>query len=292
MPAEVPVVAKADRRFRRAKVKPVRPARRGRGPDRILRVVRAAGLAVLALYGTYRAVATLMGTPLLQVEHIVIRGNERLSKGEILGVLQGLQGSSIVRARLGIWRRRLLTSPWVRDAALRRVLPSTIEVAISEREPVGLARLGAQLYLVDRDGTIIDEYGAQHEAFDLPIIDGLATAPPGGSPAIDVGRVTLARRLLESVARDSGLVQRLSQIDVRDPHNAIVLLDGDPALIHLGEDQFLERLRDYVELSGALHERVAQIDYVDLRFGERVYVRPAGARSGRDAAAASRQVDR
>ena len=50
------------------------------------------------------------------------------------------------------------------------------------------------------------------------------------------------------------------------------------SLLHLGEDHFVERLQSYVELAPALRERVPDIDYVDLRFGERVYVRPVATR--------------
>ncbi|MEE2612640.1 MAG: cell division protein FtsQ/DivIB, partial [Acidobacteriota bacterium] len=68
----------------------------------------------------------------------------------------------------------------------------------------------------------------------------------------------------------------ISQIDVSDPYDAVVLLNDDPVLLHLGGDQFLERLRFYAELAPALRARVADIDYVDLRFGPRVYVAPVG----------------
>ena len=61
-----------------------------------------------------------------------------------------------------------------------------------------------------------------------------------------------------------------------------MLLEGDTALLHLGEDKFLERVQSYLELSPALRERVTDIDYVDLRFESRVYVRPA-AGAGRGA---------
>jgi cell division septal protein FtsQ len=54
----------------------------------------------------------------------------------------------------------------------------------------------------------------------------------------------------------------------------VLLLDGDTALLHLGDDEFLERLQSYVDLAPALRERVPDIDYVDLRFDSRVYVRP------------------
>jgi cell division septal protein FtsQ len=35
-------------------------------------------------------------------------------------------------------------------------------------------------------------------------------------------------------------------------------------------------VQSYVDLAPALHQRVPDIDYVDLRFDERVYVRPTG----------------
>ena len=64
----------------------------------------------------------------------------------------------------------------------------------------------------------------------------------------------------------------------------MVMLDDDPAMLHVGEEQFRERLQSYLEVADALREQVAEIDYVDLRFGERVYVRPrtgAGGPPGR-----------
>jgi cell division septal protein FtsQ len=57
-----------------------------------------------------------------------------------------------------------------------------------------------------------------------------------------------------------------------------VILNGDPAVIYVGEDRFLPRLESYLELAAAVRERVADIDYVDLRFDERIYVRPVQAR--------------
>ena len=77
----------------------------------------------------------------------------------------------------------------------------------------------------------------------------------------------------------------------RDLHDAVVILDGDPAVLHLGDDQFLERLQSYLDLAPALRERVPDIDYVDLRFDERMYVRPRdGVRRGRSRAASGSRV--
>ena len=269
------VKAPAEKNFRRAKVRP--GGRKGAGFARFVtwRVGRWA-LAVLVVgYSGYRATALVLHASGLQVRRIDVRGNVRLSSGDVQAIVDGLRGSNILTADLAAYRRRLMESPWVADAALRRLLPSTVEVFVSERRPMGLCRLGSTLYLVDPHGTLIDEFGPQYSEFDLPIIDGLAPAPNGGQPVIDESRAELAARVIDAVAPRKDLAQRVSQIDVSDAHDAVVLLQNDTALLHLGEDKFLERLQSYVDLAPALRQRVPDIDYVDLRFDERVYVRPA-----------------
>ncbi len=272
------VKAPTERRFKRAKVRP------GKKKPRALKGLtwRAARwvltIAVIG-YAGYRATNLVLHASVLQVRRITVHGNVRLSSGEVRAIVDGLRGSSILTVDLPRYRRRLLESPWVADVALRRVLPSTVEVFVSERTPMGLCRLGSDVYLIDSHGTVIDEFGPQYAEFDLPIIDGLVRAPSRGEPAIDEARAELAARVIEAVAPRKDLAQRVSQIDVHDAHDAIVLLRSDPALLHLGEERFLERLRAYVDLADALRERVPDMDYVDLRFEDRIYVRPASVKT-------------
>jgi cell division protein FtsQ len=268
-----PVAAPADRRFRRAHVKPGRR----RGAFRVFFRPAKYGLLVLAaVYTAYRGTAVVAHARVLRVDRIVVQGNERLSNDEVMTILNGLRGENIVWTDLGEWRRRLLSSPWVREAALRRSLPSTVEVVVSERAPVAIGRLNGDLYLIDEGGVVIDQYGPQYADLDLPIVDGLGTNG-GGDAMIDQPRAGLAARLVASLRPQPEVAHRLSQIDVTDVHNVAVILTGDPAVIYVGEDRFLPRLQSYLELSATLRERVVDIDYVDLRFDGRIYVRPVKA---------------
>jgi cell division protein FtsQ len=266
------VAAPADRRFRRAHVKPSRKRRQWRAIVKPLAIF-AAAIAMLAA-ATCRATVVVARAHLLAVDRITVRGNERLSRGEVLAVLNGLRGENIVSTDLERWRRRLLASPWVRDAALRRSLPSTIDVLLWERQPIGIGRIGGETYLVDDRGVIIDQYGRQYADLDLPIIDGLGAAPHDAPTLTDDARADLAARVIAAVKGKPALASRLSQVDVSDVHNAAVILTGDPTVLALGEDQFAQRLQSYLDLAPALHERVVDIDSVDLRFGDRIYVRP------------------
>lgn len=268
------VKAPSEKNFRRSKVKPGRksPARAWLS-WRSLRIVLP---GVLALYATYRMFDLVVSASTLQVKKIAVRGNVRLSAGEVQTLVEDLKGSSILTADLTRYRERLMAAPWVAEVALRRVLPSTIEVFVSERRPIGVCRLGKALYLLDRTGAVIDEFGPQYAEFDLPIIDGVVRPPRGVEPSIDAGRTALAASVIDALVNHPTLASRLSQIDVSDVNNAVVLLDGDPAWLHLGTERFAERLQSYVELAPALRERVIDMDYVDLRFDRRLYVKPAG----------------
>jgi hypothetical protein len=69
------VAAPADKRFRRAHVKPTRRRRWRRlaGPS-----ARYALMALVAGYGFYRGAGVAAHAAVLQVRHVVIRGNDRL----------------------------------------------------------------------------------------------------------------------------------------------------------------------------------------------------------------------
>jgi cell division protein FtsQ len=277
-----PVAFPADRRFRRAHTKPARRrVRRSAFAGRALRI----GLLMLAgAYGVYLCSEAVVQAGILRIDRIAVSGNARMSEGEVVAVLDGLRGENIVLADLVEWRRRLLASPWVRDAALRRRLPSTIEVTMTERVPIAIGRLDRRLYLVDELGVVIDMYGPQYADLDLPIVDGLTLAPADPAagiaalPATDEIRAELAARVLASLRPEPELARRVSQVDVSDRYNVALILAGDPAVIHVGYERFLPRLRSYVQLAAALRERVPDIEHVDLRFDDRIYVRPAVAR--------------
>ena len=269
----MPVAAPSDKRFRRARVRPAR--RRSPWVARAIsagRVVAAAG--VLGWLGWYGA-SVVADSPALHVNDIRLRGNHYLSRGEVVARLAGLEGQHLLQTDLEAWRQRVLTSPWVEQAAMRRVLPGTVEILVRERTPMAIGRLGSDLYLVDAGGVVIDEYGPNYAQFDLPIVDGLVARPRDAAPTVAPARAALAAALLGALAARPDLGAQVSQIDVGNARDAVVLLENDKALLHLGDTRFVERLDGYLEMKEAMHSRVADIEYVDLRFEGRMYVRPA-----------------
>ena len=73
-----PIAAPADKRFRRAHVKPAR--RRGAWRGLVKPVLKYGLLTLAAVYAVYRGSAVVAQARVLRVDRIVVQGNERLSE--------------------------------------------------------------------------------------------------------------------------------------------------------------------------------------------------------------------
>jgi cell division protein FtsQ len=260
----------ADKRFRRADVRPGRRRRVWQRAWQIGRVVMVvAGLAGVGVFASSRVV----GARILAVDDVAVSGHHRLTVGEIEALIGDVRGESLLLVDLERFRVALLDSPWVADVTVRRVFPSTMAVRIVEREPIAIARIGQQLYLVDDLGVIIDEYGPQYRDLDLPIVDGMAAPRTPDGPAIDPTRAQLVARFMRSLSARPDLIRALSQVNVAAAGNVVVLLADDPTFLHLGDESFVARIQTYLELAPTLADRERAVDYVDLRFGNRVFLK-------------------
>jgi len=283
------VKAPADKRFKRGRVKTPRKAAR-RWVALLRPLVKWTLVLAIVGYTTTRALALVTESPALRISHVTVQGNRHLTVSDVRARVRMLDGANIVRADLDTARRRLLGSPWIAEATLRRELPATIEIAIEERQPVALARFArGGLQLIAEDGIVLGPVIAGRDDFDLPIADGLTPVPgrqlsgPGlgvGIPArVDPERAGLIGRLVESLRPEDGLLALISEVDVTDVEDAVVLLGDDPARVHLGHEDFARRVRAYRDLAPTLLQHVAAIDSADVRYDGRVFVRPARGRS-------------
>jgi hypothetical protein len=203
------------------------------------------------------------------VSRIRVEGNERLVEGEILEVLGLHPNSNILNLDLEALKRQLLRAPWVKDVQLTRVLPATLTLRIVERQPIGVAVLD-RLYLIDEEGTFLDEVGPRYADLTPPLVRGLADQE--GRLVAD--RPGLAGRVLLALTRDERLESVISEIDVSDGADSVrVQLRYPPLTVLLSEEDLVPRLREILPLTEDIVERFPMLEAVDLRFKGRVYLR-------------------
>jgi cell division protein FtsQ len=259
----------SDKRFRRSDH---RHGRRRNWRSLVIRGAWYGGAGLAALLIVAWLGRALVNAAVLRIDHVVVRGTARLAPEEVNTCLDGLRGQSILRVDLEQYRLRLLASKWIESVELWRVLPSTVQVRIVERTPLAVARLRGQLYLVDASGVVIDTFGPRYGDLDLPVVDGLLTHTTDG-PSADAERAALVERVFQDVSVRPDLFHNISQLDVSNPHNVVMLIDGEQAELRLGDRDFLKRLQQYEETAPRLKEQRPVLEYYDLRFGDRMWVK-------------------
>lgn len=223
-------------------------------------------------YGAY----TVLTSSWFTVRQIAVHGTSRLSPSDVEGLVGDLRHDNILLADLGRYQEQLLGSPWIGAVTLHRELPSTVVVDITERVPMVFAHLGDRLYLVDSSGKIIDERGPRYRDLDLPVVDGLAASGATPHASVDPWRVYLVARFLSALSAAPALRSRVSQIDVSDPHDITVLLEGDPTVVRVGDEHFVDRLERYLALAPTLRQKLSDLEYADVRFDDNLFVMPRG----------------
>lgn len=107
-----------------------------------------------------------------KAKSLVIKGTHRLSKKEIMKIARMYPGTNILAQNLSIVRKKLAACPWIKDASVRRELPSKISIRIEEQQPLAILDLGRK-FLINTKGDIFKELESK-DPHDLPQVTGLS----------------------------------------------------------------------------------------------------------------------
>ncbi len=209
------------------------------------------------------------GAPDLEIDRILVEGNDRLSEGEILELIDVDEATNILTLALDETKGKLLRSAWVKDVELKRMLPATLTLQIVERTPVAVAAL-SELYLLAEDGTILDQLPPFYDMEKLILVRGLSDQ----DKSVSSERTALAGRMAEALLADQRLALLVSELDVADGADSMTLrLRESPLTFLVSEQTMVARLSEVVPLLAGIRERLPGVEVLDLRFQNRVYVR-------------------
>jgi cell division septal protein FtsQ len=212
-----------------------------------------------------------------EIKVVEITRTERISRGDVLAMLDLEPGRGLLLIDLVQAQRSLETHPWIRRAVVRRVFPDTLAVELDEREPVAVLKTGTggREFLLDRDGTLISE-GVPVADEGLPILTGVEYAD-----AI-LGTGDTAARVRSGIAL-AGLLDRSgvgrTEVDLRRPDDMVAYYSG--LRLRFGDGDFGDKVDRYRQVSDRVRDRwvaqakavpVRQVE-VDLRFQDKVIVR-------------------
>jgi cell division protein FtsQ len=98
---------------------------------------------------------SLTATPLFHAKTIRVEGAHRLSDRQVRRAAGVDAQTNVFSLDEAAVVRRLERNPWIADADVTTSLPSTVQIRVSERIPVGLTRTEDGVFLVAGDGSIL-----------------------------------------------------------------------------------------------------------------------------------------
>ncbi len=198
------------------------------------------------------------------VTEVVFSGNEHLTDGELMS-LTGLTGKENLIALSGAKvAAKMAESPWVRSIKVRKEFPGGLHIQVKESEPFALLDMKGRLFIIDERGKMLQELKNSPVPF-LPVISGT----PFGKEGVFSEALNLVR-----VIKEKGLMYEKDQIEIiaYKPNELTVKLDG--VAIKVGVGDYEDKLMRLMDLEREIKNRKMRVDYIDLRFARRAFVKP------------------
>ncbi len=202
------------------------------------------------------------------ISEVALSGQHEVRREDIL-TLAGVTGrSSLLFLDAARMRARIMTNPWIAQAAVLKLYPGRLRIEIKERAAFALWQKAGRVSLIAADGTVLEPFVPQRFAH-LPQLVGQG-AERAGQAFLNV----LARYPVIARAVDSSVL-------VAERRWNLHLKGGLEVLLPEREPE--HALKTLVELEHGKKLLSRDIVVVDMRLADRVTVRQS------DAAAAARE---
>jgi cell division protein FtsQ len=214
-------------------------------------------LAAVAMAVPFWGPRLLSQLDFFRVRKVEVLGLRFTPPAEVLSRL-GVDTTRSVWDPLDPLAARVAAHPQIERAAVRRRLPGTLVVEVTERRPVALVPVGPTLRAVDERGVTLP-LDPSRTPVDAPVV----TAPP---------RATSVYHLLGAMQREApGLYARVSSVRMLGGGELLIQLPNLP--VRTMTSVTLARLGDIEPVERDLARRRLRAAELDLRYRDQVIAR-------------------
>lgn len=191
---------------------------RQRAPLRALGV--GAAVVVLALFAGW----ALLASSWLSAQQVNVAGEDALTDQQVIAAAQINSGDPLLTLDLQAVENRVSALRMVASASVHRVWPQTVEITVTERQPVAALRIvGGRWGLLDATGVLFRHARAQPA---LPVVEG----PAAGDRATLTAAATVVDALPNQLIRELRIVRAVSM-------DSITLQLKDGRVVRWGSSQ-------------------------------------------------------
>ncbi len=212
------------------------------------------------------------------LRNVAFIGCKELNQEQLVKIIRHGFPLSILRIDLRQLKGRLEEETWIKSVEIRRVLPSDLVIYVQERTPSVILEIQGELMIADSDGILLDRYSPGYGKLDVPVFRGLLGKDPENYRLHQDENASRIRQglsmLSELQSASPSYTRMISEVDLSDRNNLIIMLLDDDAEVHLGKEDYLKRFQTLMKNIQQYQIQKDQYDIasIDMRFpGKIIY---------------------
>lgn len=201
----------------------------------------------------------------LMIKEIQVLCQKEAVKQEIQKLVEAQKLGNILLVDITHLKARIETHKWVKQACIRKVFPSTLKIEVKEREPQALLKK-QDYYLVDEEGVLLEKVDSR-EKVNLPLLVDSNNFEQNYKE-----KLKLAWECLKNFSTFEK--EQAEVLDLTDDGTIVLQFKEKPTRIILGNSEFSQKLALFQKHRAKWENQFGPLDYVDLRFEDRLYIKP------------------
>jgi len=230
-------------------------------------------LAWAAYTACDRVVDLACSSPEFQLKNVNMNLVSQTARNELSVEIQPFIHCNLFTLDLQQIAAALEKQPWILKATVKRILPCSIRIHLTERTAAALVHRDGALHILDQTGFImpLEQLARPQEFRNLPVFTGLEDLDSREtSRRIDAGLEALAS-LRNYHPEWAG---SLASLDLHRADRIGVVRANSESRILLDPDHALRNFDQYLALREQIRTRIGPVRYYDLRWRDRITLMP------------------
>ena len=243
----------------------------------------ALGLAAIGLFAVHEIYLFLISWEKLEVKGVQFTCLNEAVKTEAARLSQDIRWGNILLLDIAQIRARIESYPWVKEAHVRKVFPSSVNIEITPRRPAALLQKDSFI-LIDGEGVELEKASRESYAH-LPIFVDERNF-------IDdyQNKIHLAWECLKNLSPEDRA--DVEMLDLTEPQNVVLKFRSSPTRLLLGDDLFGQKIAFYHAEKDRLENEFGPLEYANLRIPGRIYFKsPKTEADARNASGQDKERD-
>ena len=206
------------------------------------------------------------------IEEVIIKGNDYLSKDEIF-YKSGIQlGENIFKLDLKKSIDSLKQEPRIKEVEIKRVIPNKIIISLTERKAAAIVHCGEEYFFSTKEGMILSKIERPEEGLALPLLSGLEIDEITIGEIIDRPEFRLALEGINSI--EVILPRKFCRVEILSPDDFMICNKDDTLKVRVNRPEVIINKENLLREALEKIEREKLLtDYIDIRFKDSLVIK-------------------